>query len=136
MLRAWTSMSPEEQRIKVAELVGWRNIHHGIVQTQTGDEYSDWLGQSPDGTMATSSYGDIAQIAEDSREYIYRLPDYLNDLNAIHDAESTLGCPQTLKSVLYQRFLKTRYGEEYWGLVGAAERAEAFVFTMEYGNVK
>lgn len=56
-------MSPQSQRIAIAESCGWRR---------------------------TSSVSGIAEAWIDGPEYNTLLPDYLNDLNAMHEAEKTL----------------------------------------------
>lgn len=60
-------MTPEEQRIAIAEYCGWKFGGPGEALRR------------PDGTIENSYYS----------EY-HRLPDYLNDLNAMHEAEKLL----------------------------------------------
>lgn len=61
-------MTPEAQRIAIAEFCGWKRV---VFQTQIlAIKSTEWT--SPNGTK----YPDIGY-----------LPDYLNDLNAMHEAE-------------------------------------------------
>jgi hypothetical protein len=59
-------MSETEQRISIAEACGWTHIHWN-----GGDSIP--FGDNPNGNRNARSYD--------------HLPDYTNDLNAIHDAE-------------------------------------------------
>lgn len=66
-------MSPEMQRIKIAEACGWKR----------DDKCDCWRKD-----------GEVAYC--DGRDHQYRqLPDYLNDLNAMHEAQRTLDWAQT-----------------------------------------
>ena len=56
-------MTPEEQQIAIAEACGWTKIGWNGV-------YQNWLGVSP----------------SEERDK-HPIPDYLNDLNAMHEAE-------------------------------------------------
>jgi hypothetical protein len=69
-------MTPEAQRILIAEFCGW--LIHGCAHENSGHRYSAPLGTSP---------------------FLGRhaLPDYLNDLNAMHEAESLLSREQLAK---------------------------------------
>jgi len=53
------------------------------------------------------------------------IPDYCNDLNAMHEAEELI--PD--KYDRYEYFLKLRLGDE-WGYATARQRAEAFLRTI------
>lgn len=67
-------MSPEEQRIKIAEVCGWRFVVNPV--TQIGGYWEN--GQQGYEGYLRGDWG--------SRECAVGLPDYLNDLNAIHTA--------------------------------------------------
>jgi len=54
------------------------------------------------------------------------LPDYLNDLNAMHDAENSL---TTSQMTTMSQYLHRRLGM-LWGFATASQRAEAFLRTM------
>ena len=96
----WAAISKEQKCIKVAELCGW---------TDLCTDLDNWFGKKN---------GKFALI-----------PDYLNDLNAIHEAEAILTQRQRER---YCSFLK-RFGISNYGMccATAAQRAEAFVLTME-----
>lgn len=57
-------MSPEKQRIAIAEACGWRDIYPAI---------SDYMGKVPGNDTL-----------------LRNIPDYLYDLNAMHEAEKVL----------------------------------------------
>ena len=84
-------MTPEQQRIAIAEACGWK----------TG--YRDPEAWHP-------------------------LPDYLNDLNAMHEAEGILTNEQI---EVYCSFLQKPQWGIWWGIhATAAQRAEAFLRTI------
>lgn len=134
----WIKLSPEEQRIKVAELCGWQEVRYGcdsgsyrgVVGTRPGwpigKNYMEELRKRPSGDFlwAHNAYNQMT-------------PDYLNDLNAMHEAESIIGVGQISR---YMRLLADRdkitdsdIKRDDWAAVHAtaAQRAEAFVLTME-----
>jgi hypothetical protein len=107
----WAKLSDEEKRIKVAELCGWMEANPCHMN---GDVYRTWV--LPDGTPSTLS----------------ALPDYLNNLNAIHEAEME-HCYAGPIFVKYARHLLEvcdGTGQPVH-MATAAQRAEAFVLTME-----
>ena len=90
-------MSPEAQRIAIAESVGVR-LH--------------------DGDHAPSDY-----------IFVSDLPDYLNDLNAMHDAEMALSDSESIKF----RCISTQMGldRNYDPFMSSAkQRAEAYLRTI------
>jgi hypothetical protein len=113
------TMDKKLQRIKIAEACGWSNV--GIDQ-KIGDitcrrDAGDLWGLPP-------GY----HIGEYS-PWAYRVPpDYLDDLNAMHEAEKVL---KGEKWVEYVRML-AGMNETYKGLchATAAQRAEAFLRTL------
>jgi hypothetical protein len=86
-------MKPEAQRIAIAEACGWKWF-------QKGHPEHDVHWQSPQGDYTN-------------------LPNYLNDLNAMHEAEETLNGQQ---SDAYFRRITS------WAT--ATQRAEAFLRTI------
>jgi hypothetical protein len=111
-------MKPEQQRIKIAEACGWKP------NTPNAKTYlRQWLsGRNMDTNL-------------------YVLPDYLNDLNAMAEAEKTLGDKNLYRKslnlvVLYRKFLylvvlddpENIANEPAWAT--AAQRAEAFLRTL------
>ena len=105
-------MTPEEQRVAIAEACGWT-------------ETEAWL----DGRRCFERADSNAGWDFDS------LPDYINDLNALHDAESILNADQM---VSYDYHLDRVVGNGRQGLnieyflwsATAAQRAEAFLRTI------
>ncbi len=71
-------MTPEAQRIAINEACGWQGPHHP---------------ENIDGMIGWSSrYRGIWWVTPDkNRVLISDVPDPLNDLNAIHEAERTVG---------------------------------------------
>lgn len=98
----WIKLTPEKQRIKIAELCGYR-----------------WLAD----VHTTINYAFLNDAEEMSR-----VPDYLNDLNAMHEVENTM--PEH-KWNIYDDILETIVDAGFIWNATAAERAEAFVLTME-----
>ena len=95
-------MTLEQQRIAIAEACGWTRIGWNGV-------YQDWLGDRPNEDRDT-----------------YPIPDYLNDLNAMHEAEKVLNNEQW---VAYGRELN-RLGVFPMVHATASQRAEAFLRTL------
>lgn len=83
-------MSPKKQRIAIAEACGWKYWH----------DSSETFLLSPDERWPTSGLGKKWGTKEgDARPFcplkdITGLPDYLNNLNAMHEALRTLGFEQ------------------------------------------
>jgi hypothetical protein len=94
------TMTPEKQRIAIAKACGY----------QKGWNYKS--GYPADFTQEW---------------HIDSLPDYLNDLNAMHEAEKTLS-DDNLKS--YRGWLVVVCNGEHWRAT-AAQRAEAFLRTID-----
>jgi len=97
-------MKPEEQRIAIAETCGFKREERG--------------------------YGSYTRI-EDGEEFTYYshdLPDYLNDLNAMHEAEKALSLKGRNN---YIDWLGTTYYDSWeFCRATAAQRAEAFLRTI------
>lgn len=102
-------MNKEQQRIKIAEACGWETNKR------------KWLAKPPN----------------DSWQYLDTMPDYLNDLNAMHEAEKNLKPKQ---QVNYWNWVNKLAGNDptnsiylVWGdaiFATAAQRAEAFLRTL------
>ena len=103
-------MKPEQQRIAIAEACGWQFI----------PEYYHGKDQPPEFTTVTP----------DGRHLCGYYPDYLNDLNAMHDAEKTLDYNQMnrYQNIELSRFMHT--GTTWICSATAAQRAEAFLKTL------
>jgi hypothetical protein len=105
----WAKLTDEEKRIKVAELCGWKRG----AKRDRGGHYWAMPGWYPQCTWV-----------EDS------MPDYLNDLNAMHEAEKTIHDDYR---DMYADYLVEISGFHPLGVwsTTARQRAEAFVLTME-----
>lgn len=112
-------MSPDQQRIAIAEACGWTDLHIGT--------WTRWLNA-------------LMGIAPgDKNERHVRVPDYLNDLNAMHEAEekimSHIGYCRNLLEVVVPGTkgvivgLHAGYGMSILHAT-AAQRAEAFLRTI------
>ena len=89
-------MTPEHQRIAIAEACGWTTKHKGL-----------WVERLQ--TYAA-------------------LPNYLNDLNAMHELEGILTNEQI---EVYCSFLQKPQWGIWWGIhATASQRAEAFLRTI------
>lgn len=126
----WAKLSPEEKRIKVAELCGITSIHEADRENRGMARMAHRLGYDLFGLRN----GQFAIV-----------PDYLNDLNAMHEAEKVLQerfglmlrYTSWLQFVVLGKWEKEEAIQEgrlsrykvYFAT--AAQRAEAFVLTME-----
>jgi hypothetical protein len=125
-------MTPEQQRIKIAEACCWSACQYCWHPRDTeGRRGKLWLGISP---INRDKPFEVA---------CWELPDYLNDLNAMHEAEEILKQKGDFTSYL-SALAKTcgfkAQGSEAWfclhaGLEAvasatAAQRAEAFLRTL------
>jgi hypothetical protein len=113
-------MTPDEQRIAIAQACGWKGISFEYL---TG--YAPWR-PTP---YSERVMGDLDSIPIDP------LPDYLNDLNAMHEAEKVLTWQHhlTFREQLWDLVI-TLGPEDTWGRqfisATAAQRAEAFLRTL------
>lgn len=101
----WQKIDNQEKNIKVALLCGWTEIkeHDG-----------------PTGYMSGKNEEGIWML----------LPDYLHDLNAMHEAEENAITDPFVRRKYYQTLDKIT-GDQWNTIVATAEqRAEAFVITM------
>lgn len=110
----WAKLSEEEQKIKVAELCGWMYDGKRVVATGRPEE-NVWIHNE------SSWHSGWARRFE--------LPNYLNDLNAMHEAEKRLSPEDRGR---YEIRLGIIYYYSVWHST-AAQRAEAFVLTMDRG---
>ena len=113
-------MTPEQQQAVIAKACGWKGISPEYL---TG--YAPWR-PTP---YSERVMGDLESIPLDP------LPDYLNDLNAMNDAEKVLTDNQRFDygSALY-RVVRTDIKDSkaaWWVLSATAtQRAEAFLRTL------
>jgi len=101
-------MTQEEKRIKLAKAAGWTKVHQS------------WTGQKK------------ACIPNDSQ--ILPLPDYFNDLNAVHELEKVLTEEQCRAYCDFTYDIACRLQKETgkwnWISLPAAQRAEALGLTL------
>jgi len=138
-------VTPEAQRIAIAEACGWKLVEKKFPRTHgtaTGYRYEKEDGAAlSGGGLFGWGWAGSQQVASS------HLPDYLNDLNAMHEAEKTLDSkPVDERSMYYDFLLLVTPGwppwlpsgeppdsfEMDWKIVRAtaAQRAEAFLRTI------
>lgn len=116
-------MKAEEQRIAIAEACGFT--------IKTDDLGYKFGAYRPDGTVISRTDGDRRWL--ELKSY----PDYLNDLNAMHEAEKTLKGMQCQNYQLWligcargEHFIHNKTPDCYEFHATAAQRAEAFLRTI------
>lgn len=112
-------MSPEAQRIAIATACGWERSPNAFPGSRK------WMRRQADGTWTSPE----------------PLPDFLNDLNAMADAEKMLDSKdQDVRSLFLDYLLLSEEGNDDWDMhrtrfeadyhsvrATAAQRAEAFL---------
>ena len=82
----WAKLSPDEQRIKVAELCGWKNCGYRFQDGKINDD--GVFVPKGEATLSVSGHGILTGEASWSKTSITAaVPDYCNDLNAMYEAE-------------------------------------------------
>lgn len=111
-------MTDEEINVAIAEACGWRNVR------ELDDIY-------PDGSVAAGIWRQGADPADSQERAI---PDYCNDLNAMHEAEKVLSAAQRYANLrnLSQDWRSWNDGTAYLAIcyATARQRAEAFLRTI------
>jgi hypothetical protein len=133
----WIALTPEQQRIKVAELCGWKYIRKAEPKDTRlfgGDVIPnrDLMGLPQHDTPgATAVFGD------------QKIPECLTDLNTMHEAEMKLDENQQIiyAAIIgrshYDAIYRVSQDYHFFDVIypamcaSAAERAEAFVLTLE-----
>ena len=112
-------MTAEQQRIAIAEACGWKDIRR-----PAEDKYHE-LPTETLGFVKGSACGIPPGFihCENSRA----LPDYLNDLNAMHEAEREIGKRGLACQLAYLHFLSPVHSEWTLATSTAAQRAKAFL---------
>lgn len=107
-------MSPDAQRIAIAEACGFKQHKEQIEHT---DGYQ-WI--------------DVRVFWVDSKGQRVAVPDYLNDLNAMHEAEATLKKGKEHEYADWLKRCAPRSGRTDFHIyhATAAQRAEAFLRTI------
>jgi hypothetical protein len=113
--KQWVKLSPEEQRIKIASLLGIVDI-----------EEVDWT---------LCDIRDIGLWEGRLNGEVVNVPDYCNDLNAMQAAWMTLTSLQKVRFMEHLSRTAVLKNADYWieefpGM-SAAQHAEAFVLTMQ-----
>jgi hypothetical protein len=119
-------MKPKEQRIAIAEACGWEWIQtnyeaeSGLIGTDSPHSGNiPYQGRNYPSNKHLPMYGKA-------------IPDYLNDLNAMHEAEKTLNDDELFKM---SRFLQHITRSTLIGVAvmtaSAPKRAEAFLKTID-----
>ena len=102
-------MTPEAQRIAIAEACGWKNVDAGSGRV--------W-------GVTTRHKGTPSEF-----DVCVDVPNYPFDLNAMHEAEKTLTYAQGGEMTLWiQRMTCAGYGPQLFAT--ASQRAEAFLRTI------
>lgn len=120
-------MKPEAQRIAIAEACGWK------IKFEVGFNKPHVV--KPDGeeifypNSYNESYSNVWQAL-----YFKQIPDYITDLNAIHEAEKVLTEDQqdAYLDALYEVCNPDSMYRDDWRMCNAtaAQRAEAFLRTV------
>ena len=98
-------MNKEKQRIAIAEACGWKEIKSHWWSSESYGEGWDYSGRYDDGDEEG-------------------VPDYLNDLNAMHEAEKVI--IEKDECIEYECILSFDFNEQPWHTT-PAQRAEAFL---------
>jgi len=114
-------VNPEQQRVAIAEACGWKEIRAEI----------DWLPKELTGIFTWPHPTDAEKI----KYFINRkpIPDYLNDLNAMHEAEKVLTVDQLIDQAEWLGASSNEMPIKSWAVLlraTAAQRAEAFLRTI------
>jgi hypothetical protein len=116
-------VTPAQQTIAIAEACGWKPDDDG---DGTGWKGS-WIRQRLIGKKPTFRDGKVVSYLIEQT-----VPDYLNDLNAMHDAEKALESNQEQS---YFELLHDVAGNLKFYRATAAQRAEAFLKTLNLWTV-
>ncbi len=114
-------MKPEQQRIAIAQACGWKGISPSYLIG-----YAPWRPEPYSDRVNACPVDELECIPLDP------LPDYLNDLNAMHEAEKLLTQEQARTYAGYLGETPqtgTWEGCSMWHFT-AAQRAEAFLRTL------
>jgi hypothetical protein len=81
-------MTPEQQRIKIAEACGWR----GIIEYKKPVYTTDCVGMPSYHEKTFIGHAPYVEIGNPKRDDPRKtsIPDYLNDLNAVHGAKKAI----------------------------------------------
>lgn len=119
-------MTPEAQRIAIAQACGWKIENYG----PSGYEKLYWRLRRPDGIIIVA---EMTGEACSRSQFVHSAPNYLKDLNVIHEAEKRLTEEQW---EIYLRILSRNITRTWWEgaravcHATAAQRSEAFLKTL------
>jgi len=106
-------VTPEQQRIAIAEACGWKNHDHpDVMQFKQGWTMPEQWCMDPKGVL----------------RFNHDRPNYLNDLNAMHEAENVLTSEQVTSYVYSLESMNERWSTPAFAT--ASQRAEAFLRTI------
>lgn len=120
-------LTPEEKRIRIAELCEWTLKPEKCATDRTP------VWHDPNGWAHTPEWRDF--LTRDKLPAESKLPDYLNDLNAMYEAEGVLTVAQCYT---YEGWIGKILGDwkpedsaRTWSFhADAAQRADAFLLTV------
>jgi len=107
-------MTPEAQQLAIAEACGWREAF---------PKHSDPHAETKRGGILLPYYW-VNEITHARAE---KLPDYLNDLNAIHEAEKLVDAIKYYEQLYICDKTGSFIGYKHLWHATAAQRAEAFL---------
>lgn len=110
-------MSPEEQRIAIAESVGWK--HQKGEEPVYGGSFQAAGWFSPKGKFHKSDW---------TFKSVFGLPDFVGDLNAMHSVEATLTADRARD--YHNQLGRMAAGGAWIWFATAAQRAEAYLRTI------
>lgn len=130
-------MSPEAQRIAIAEACGWTNPTHPRTLAHAKETKLDTVCGEPisvDNEWWLSPNNYFGRINDYGSGRPIPGTDYLNDLNAMHEAEKVLNNAQLWEYHHRLHELKSFGGNNHWKTfrATAAQRAEAFLRTLNF----
>lgn len=103
-------MDPIKQRIAIAEYLGYIDVREYLVDMD--DDCLSLMGR------------------KSQKEPLEFIEYYANDLNAMHEAEKVLGEIYSIESCEYDDWLRSTIGHDEKWRATAAQRAEAFLRTI------
>ena len=113
-------MNKEQQRIAIAEACGM-----DISRTPNPEPADRWKT-----CYFTPKAAKKRRASWPSSAVVKVIPDYCNDLNAMHKAEELCGEVYSIKSCVYDDWLSCVIGHDQKWRATAAQRAEAFLKTL------
>lgn len=131
-------MTPEEQRIALAEWAGARVISK-VFYDYGGARAEKWAWGGDENTPCAHPSGGLWGFGWNRKAGISELPDYLNDLNAVHELEEKLDFEQAEQFEDELCDLVVKYNEQQenpapWRFAvahaTAAQRCEALLKTL------